>query len=736
MSKNPRIGYLKFPFLFSVLMNILISNVAVAQLKKITLEDIWVKNTFEINSFDGYQWMKSGETYAKLINTKRGYEIVAFAVKSGKKLKTIVKSTQLIVEKDSLPISVEDFEFSADEKKILFKTTSKEIYRYSEMAKYVVYDIASKKLFPVANSEYVENATLSPDGQKIAYTKANNLYYCHLMTQTETAITTSGEKNKLIHGHSDWVYEEELELVRAYEWCQDSKKIAFMTFDESKVKEYNMQKWSGLYPQDYKYKYPKAGEKNAEVSLSVYDLETQKLNLLINGKDKDQYIPRINWTQDPNILSVRILNRNQDSLRIIHYDLNSQSNTTMQTIWSPAYVEVDDDFFYLKSDNSLIIAHENDGFRHIYRYAKDGKIMNQITKGQWEVSGIVGIDEANKLLFYTSKEQSSMENQLYSVDFQGNNKKKLTKEVGVHKIDMNTTNTHFIDYWSGTSDIQVALYNTKGDRLKDLELNAGFKEKWSEYENSKVEYGVCNTSNAALNYCTMKPSGFDSTKKYPVFMFVYGGPGSQQVLKSWHGRNRLWFEMLAQKGYIVAFVDNRGTGGKGAAFKNVTTRQLGKLETEDQIGFARYLSSKLWVDSARIGIFGWSYGGYLSSLCLLFGADVYKMAIAVAPVTNWRFYDTIYTERFLKTPEENPMGYDAYSPTQNADKLKGKYLLIHGTGDDNVHFQNAVEMQNALIKAGKQFDSFIYPNKNHGISGGNTRMHLYQLMTDFIEKNL
>ncbi|MFN0049588.1 MAG: S9 family peptidase [Cytophagales bacterium] len=710
---------------------------AFAQLKKLTLEDIWQSNKLQMRSFEGFQWMKSGKSYSKLIDAKDGYEINEYDLLTDRKMKTIVRSTQLVTAIDSLPLAIDEYSFSPDEAKILIKTHTEHIYRYSEKALYFIFDRKTKTIFYVSKRQKVGNVSFSPDGKKLAFTKDNNLYIKDLSTQTEIAITNDGEYNKIINGHSDWVYEEELELTRAYEWSNDSKKIAFFRFDESQVKDYNIQIWGKLYPQDYKLKYPKAGEKNAEVSILLYDIDTKTTTTLINGKNNDQYIPRINWTQQPDILSVRVLNRNQDSLSIVHFDISSSKANPILTFTSKDYVEIDDNFQYLKVDNSLMVTNENDGFRHIYRYAVDGKLIKQITKGEWEVSEIVGIDEAKGLVFYTSKEASSTEKQLYVIDFEGNKKKRLSVGEGEHTIVMNENANFYLDYFFEINKLQVALYNSDGKKLKDLEQNISFQNNWSEYEKGKFEFGeFAISTTTSLNFWTLKPANFDSTKKYPIFMFLYGGPGSQQVLKSWNGRNRLWFELLAQKGYIVACVDNRGTGGKGAEFKKLTTRQLGKFETEDQIDFAKYMGSKPWVDSNRIGIFGWSYGGYVSSLAILFGADVFKMAIAVAPVTSWRFYDSIYTERFLKNPQDNTLGYDAYSPLQNANKLKGKYLLIHGTGDDNVHFQNAVEMENALIKAGKQFDSFYYPNRNHGISGGNTRMHLYQMMTTFIEKNL
>lgn len=719
------------------IFSILIFNFSNAQLKKLTVEDIWQNNKLQMKSFPGFQWMKSGKSYSKMVETIEGYDIIEFDVVTDKKIRTIVKSSQLKLGKDSLTLDIDEYSFSPDESKILLKTSIEPIYRYSDKANYYMFDRKSKVLFYIAKNQKIGNVSFSPDAKYLAFTKDNNLYFKDLTTQSEQAITNNGEKNKIIYGHSDWVYEEELELIKAYEWSNDGKKIAFYSFDESDVKEYNMQIWGKLYPQDYKFKYPKAGEKNAEVSIFTFDIDTKKTKIILDGKSKDQYIPRINWTSQPDILSIRILNRNQDSLSIVHLNVDTDDKKLFQVFTSKNYVEVDNNFQYLAADNSLIVTNENDGFRHIYKYNSKGELSKQITKGNWEVSEIVGIDEKKKLIYYTSKEASSTEKQLYVIDFEGSNKKRLSQDEGEHTIVMNENQSFYLDYFSSKNSYEVVLYNASGKKIKVLEDNSEFNANWNQLEKGNLSFGEYELTNETkLNYWMLKPANFDSTKKYPVFVFLYGGPGSQQVLKSWNGRNRLWFEMLAQKGYIVACVDNRGTGGKGAEFRNITTKQLGKIETEDQINFAKYLGSKSWVDASRVGIFGWSYGGYMSSLALLFGADVFKMAIAVAPVTSWRFYDSIYTERFLKNPTDNAKGYDEYSPLQNVEKLKGKYLLIHGTGDDNVHFQNAMEMQNALIKAGKQFECFYYPNRHHGISGGNSRLHLYQLMTNFIEKNL
>jgi dipeptidyl-peptidase-4 len=709
--------------------------------KLITLEDIWSKNTLQVKGIEGFQWMKNGGQYSKLVQNEAntGFSICIFEVTTGKEIKTLIESKQLIFKGDSLPIQIDEYSFCKDESKLLIKTQSEGIYRYSSKAVFYVFEFKSGKLMKLSNGSKISYADISPNGQKVAYCKDNNLYYTDLTgSQVEIKVTNTGEKNRIINGSSDWVYEEEFELVKAFFWSPDSKKLAYYTFDETDVKEYNMQLWGSLYPEDYKFKYPKAGEKNSEISISVYELEKSSNKLLFDGKGLDIYIPRINWTSDANLLSFRWMNRFQDTLKIFHSNCTNGELKLIKTFTDPDYIELDDNFQYLAKSQEFICTSEEDGYRHIYRYDANGKLIKQITNGNWEVSAISAIDELKGLIFYTSREVSSIEQHLYSIDFEGNNKRKLTFNEGMNQPEINQSNTYFVNSNASKSGLLISLHNTKdGKLIKVLENNKEFENTLNEYLLGNLQYDeFLNSSLESLNYWIIKPASFDSTKKYPVLMFVYGGPGSQEVLRLWNRKNYLWFQILAEKGYMITCLDNRGTGGKGSKFKKSTTRQLGKLETEDQIQFAKYLGSLSYIDKNRIGIWGWSYGGYISTLCLLLGNDIFKLGIAVAPVTSWRFYDSIYTERYLKMPQDNTAGYDNYSPIKHADKLKGKYLLIHGTGDDNVHFQNAVEMQDALIKAGKQFDSFFYPNKSHGISGGGTRLHLYRMMTEYLDENL
>jgi dipeptidyl-peptidase-4 len=646
------------------------------------------------------------------------------------------------VENLGKKIALEDYALSADEQKIMISTESEPIYRRSSREENFVYDLKTKKLAQLSKGGKQMFATFSPDGSKVAFVRLNNLYMVDLATMTEKQITTDGKWNHIINGACDWVYEEEFSFAKAFQWSPDSKKIAFISFDETKVPEYNMQTWGKLYPVDYKYKYPKAGEPNSIVTVSIFNLTDSKTVKVDIGKETDQYIPRIRWTNDANVLSLNRLNRLQNKMEIMHAEASTGKTKVILTEESKTYVDVEnfaDDVYYLADNKSFVMSSEKDGFKHLYLYDITGKLIRQITTGNWEVADFYGIDEKSKTLYFTSMEISNIERQLFSISLDGKLKKQLTSEKGMNSANFSKDFKYYIlSNTASESPLKVSLHKAPtGELVKVLEDNAALRKKLEDYNIAPKEFMTIKTSeNIELNAWMIKPTDFDPKKKYPVFMFLYGGPGSQQVLNQFDASNGMWFQHLAQKGYIVACVDNRGTGGKGADFKKVTYLNLGKLEVKDQIEAAKYWGSLPYVDKTRIGIFGWSYGGYMSSNCLFQGADYFKTAIAVAPVTNWRFYDTIYTERFLRTPQENATGYDENSPVTYAKNLKGNFLLVHGTGDDNVHFQNSISLEDALIKANKQFQSFYYPNKNHGIYGGNTRLHLFTMMTGFLEKNL
>jgi len=702
-------------------------------LKKVTLEDVFKKSTFSQKSVYGINWMKDGQFYSSLVQRSGAAAVVKINLATG-------QEAGLLLDGRTLGVNFSSYSFNADESKALIATDVESIYRRSSKGVFYVVDMASSQKQQLMNGEKISYATLSPDNDKVAFVKENNLYMVELASNKLTQITTDGEWNKIINGSADWVYEEEFSMAQAFKWSPDGKKIAFIRFDETQVPEFNMQTWGPLYPQDYKFKYPKAGEKNALVSIHVYDLPSGEIQKVDAGTETDIYLPRIYWTKDANQLAFIRMNRLQNQLDLLHANATTGESKLIISETAKTYVDLDynDDLQYLSDGKTFIRTSEQDGFKHIYHHNLDGSLIRQITSGNWEVSSMVGIDEKAKKLYFISTEASPLERNFYVINLDGKGKKLLTPAKGTHTINMSSDHKFFIDYYSTTANpVKVTLNDASGKEIKVLEDNQALRDQIAGFALGKKEFFTFPTVDGTeLNGYIIKPADFDPNKKYPVLMYVYGGPGSQNVLNSWGGTRDFWHQQLAAEGIIVACIDNRGTGARGRDFKHSTYANLGKLETIDQIEGAKYFAKMPFVDPARIGIWGWSYGGYMSSLALMKGNDVFKTAIAVAPVTTWRYYDTIYTERYLQTPQLNAAGYDDNSPITHVNMLKGNFLLIHGTGDDNVHFQNSVDLVNALIAADKQFETFYYPNRNHGIYGGNTTWHLYTQMTDFLKRKL
>ena len=701
-----------------------------AQKKKITLENIWKTYDFYPKSVSGFNSMQDGNFYSKIDEKEENTEINKYSFRSGQKVRTLVNSK-------NLDIDISNYTFSDDEKKILFATETQSIYRYSSKSIYYTYDIRTKKLEKLSD-DMVMYADFSPSGNKVAYVNANNLFVKDISSGAITKITSDGELNRIINGATDWVYEEEFGLVQAFFWSPDGKQIAFYKFDESEVKEFSMDMFKNeLYPSQYEFKYPKAGEDNSKLSIHLYNLEKNETSVISLNKDYE-YLPRMNWTKSSEILYVLGMNRHQNELDFILYNTSNKTSEVLFSENDKYYIDIHDNTTFTDNGKSLIWSSEKSGFNHLYLVNLEDGSMQQITSGDWEVTKYHGMNSKGNKVFYTSNEEGVINRSLYSIDLDGSNKIKLSSGIGTHSSKFSNGMKYYSNTFS-TADTPpyISLHNYTGEEIRVLENNSQLTNKMKEFDLTNKEFFSFTTSeDVSLNGWIIKPSDFDENKEYPVFMFLYGGPGSQQVLNSWGWFNYFWYQHLAQKGYIVACVDNRGTGGRGAEFKKMTYQQLGKYEIIDQIEANKYLASLEYVDGNRIGIQGWSYGGYMSSLAITKGADVFKMAIAVAPVTNWRYYDNIYTERYMRTPQENASGYDDNSPINHVDSLKGSYLLIHGTADDNVHVQNTYEMVSALVKANKQFDLFVYPDKNHGIYGGNTRLHLYHKMTNFIEDNL
>jgi len=672
----------------------------------------------------GINSMNDGEHYTVL--EKDG--IVKYSYKTGKKIETILEA------------KIQDYTFSHDESKVLVLNEQQPIYRHSFLGKYHVVNLSKNgKITALNNGNWVQEPKFSPDGRFVAFIFGNNLYYQDLNSEKITQITFDGEKNKIINGLADWVYEEEFGHADMYQWTKNSESLVFVKFDESQVKEMNMQIFNGnLYPQDFRFKYPKAGEENSKVSVYAYDLKLNKSTQINLANFETYYIPQVFQTAQPDEIAIATSNRHQNKLEIIKINTKNYSTKKILTETDAAWIETDNLSLEFLEDNSFLWASERDGFRHFYWYTPDGKLKKQITKGNWEITDYYGFSPKNSEILVQTTEKGSTNRVVSKINIKTGKKQIVSELNGTNNADFSKSFQYFINTHSSAEQPNTyTLRDFNGKTLRELQNNnSALKKLQSDGFVNKEFFQIPNKNGDQMNAWMIKPKDFSPNKKYPVLMYQYSGPGSQQVSNAWDGRNTIWFNLLAQKGYIVLCIDGRGTGYRGTKYKKATYKNLGKYEIEDQIAAAQWMGSQSFVDAGRIGIFGWSFGGYMASLAMTKGADVFKLGIAVAPVTTWRYYDTIYTERYLQTPQENPQGYDENSPINFAGLMKGKYLLIHGTADDNVHYQNAVEMAEALIQKNKEFEFMTYPDKNHGIYGGNTRLHLHQKMTDFILNNL
>lgn len=719
---------------------LLISSIAFAQDNSFSLEAIWARMQFMPRGVQSVTPMKDGISFCVLENDS----INIFSYETGKMTGNLFHKSMMALGPDN-ELAIEDFSLSADESKILLTTASEQIYRHSFRSDYYIYDVGTMKASLLSEKGKQQMATFSPDGRKVAFVRENNIYIVNTESGEERQITFDGEKNKIINGATDWVYEEEFSFPKAFFWSPDSRCIAYYRFDESDVKEFFFPRYGDLYPEEVRYKYPKAGEDNSRVSIHIYHLDQQKTVPVDIGEEVDIYIPRVAWTQDPSALSIQRLNRLQNHLELLIADAGTGKSKVVYDERNRWYVDITDDLTFLSDKKHFLISSEKSGYNHLYKISLEDGSERALTSGSWDVAALLGVDEKRGLVYYLSTETSPLERMLFSVNLKNGKKTMISQQAGTHKVEFSADFSYFVNSFSdANTPTIVTVHNNKGKVIREIRNNNHLIEKANTlgfstqefFSFSSPEITLPNGEAVALNGYMIKPWNFDPEKKYPVLMFVYGGPGSQQVRNAYNYRNA-WFQYLASKGYLIACVDNRGTGGRGEAFKKMTYLELGKYETIDQIEAARYLGKLAFVDAERIGIYGWSYGGFMSTLCLTKGADVFKAGIAVAPVSNWRYYDNIYTERFMRTPQENPSGYDDNSPIFHVDKLKGAYLLIHGTADDNVHFQNTVDLVSALVTANKPFDVMFYPNSNHGIyTGKNTVLHLYQKKTDFILNNL
>ena len=696
-----------------------------AQLKDITISQLWEDYQFYPKMVPGFNFMKDGKHYSMKENNK----IVQYDLTSGKKTSVIY---------NPLDLEFSDYTFSEDENKIVLEVNREQIYRRSSKANFYVWDRKEETLTQVSDKGKQRYARLDPKGEKIAFVRSNNLFYKELDSRSDVQITNDGIKNKIINGATDWVYEEEFAMSSAFLWSPNGTKIAYLRFDESKVKEFTYTSYNnGLYPVYTTFKYPKAGEVNARVTVHIYDLKSKKtVEVQVKGDD-DQYIPRIKWVND-NQLCVTRLNRLQNELVLLLANPKNGETTILLKEQNQYFIDIHDNLSFLDNED-FIWTSDEDGYNHIYVYNKQGKKIQQLTKGQFDVTEFYGVDQKNGQIYFQAAIEGASYRGVYQMPLKGGEIIALNVEKGVNEAQFSATFDYYVNSFSrATKPPTYKVFKTKNNSLvRTIEDNKRLESELKAFNMGSLEFfEFINSDSVTLNGWMIKPSDFEPSKEYPVFMYVYGGPGSQTAMNKWGGQNYMWFQMLAQKGYIIVSVDNRGTDARGEQFRKSTYMQLGKKETIDQIEIAKYLANQPYIDGDRIGIFGWSFGGYLSTACLAKGADVFKMAIAVAPVINWKWYDTIYTERFMRTPQENNLGYEDNSPINFAGLIRGKYLLIHGMADDNVHFQNSAEMARVLVAKNISFDEAYYPNKNHGIYGGYTRAHLYNKMTNFILDNL
>jgi|TARA_R110000737_G_scaffold352891_1_gene400880 dipeptidyl-peptidase-4 len=708
----------------------------ICQAQEITVEKIWKEYQFFGQNVSGFRSMKDGVHFTK--RSKVGSDMCITKhefTQPDAKGDILVNLSELKL--NGKAVEIDDYEFNDDESKILFSTQTEGIYRRSFYANYLLFDLSTKKLSSLDDARSPQMlAEYSPDGKKVSYIFENNLFVKDISSEKVTQLTNDGKKNAILNGSTDWVYEEEFAITKAYGWSPDNKYIAYMRFDETEVKEFTMTYFYELYPTLYPFKYPKAGEDNSKVTAQIVTIADGTLGKLNLGEY--EYIPRMKWSGNENTLILQTMNRHQNDLKYHKVSMNDGkwTSTAFYEEKSDTYIDIDDNLLILKDGKTILRTSEKDGYNHIYSLGFDGKIK-PITEGKWDVIEFLGIDEINKKVYYSSAEKGAIHKGLYSIQLDGKKKKAISSETGSNDADFSVGMKYFVKtYSTANSPAVFSLCDNEGKELSILEDNAALKTKLNKYSLAKQEFTTIYGADCDLNAYVIKPVDFDPTKKYPVYFHVYGGPGSNMVKDGFGAADYMYHQLLAQKGYIVVSVDPRGTMYRGEKFKKSTYLTLGKLETEDFIAAARNFSQNKWVDKDRIGIMGWSYGGFMTSLCMTKGADVFKMGIAVAPVTNWRYYDNIYTERFMRTPAENETGYDDNSPINFVDQLKGKYLLIHGSGDDNVHYQNTMEMVNAMVAANKQFDLFVYPNKNHGIYGGNTRNHLFNMMLNYTLDNL
>ncbi|MFK8163333.1 MAG: S9 family peptidase [Lewinella sp.] len=719
-----------------LLFLLLLSSTSFAQTKAISVADIWKDYVFYGDGVSGFNFLQDGRSFARLESNK----VIKYDLKSGNRSGVLVDGADLVAA--GFPGAIQNYQLSSDESQLLLATGTEQLFRRSSQSFFYVYDLASKKLTPVFNDKKHRLATLDPTGERVAFVVDNNIWIKELANGKMIQVTSDGVTNKVINGASDWVYEEEFSFSRAIHWSPDGSYLAYLKFDETAVKEFTYTDFhNGMYPEYNTFKYPKVGEENSTVSLHAYAMQSGKTKDLItvntSPEDEWHYLPRVQWTTKGDELTAQRMNRHQNKLELLLFDLGADQQSVLLAEENKYYVDVHDDLTFLEGGKQFIWTSEQSGYNHVYLYEMKGGDKQQLTSGKWEVTNFYGLHDGN--IYFQAAKNSPMRREVYVKSLKGKDlPRPLAVQPGVSSAQFSDTYDYFVlTHSTINSPSTVTVMDGKGGPVRPIVDNRELQQKMKTYGYQPVEFFDFKTEEGtSLNGYMIKPANMRDGQEHPLLMHVYGGPGSQQVMDNWRGQNMAWFQMLVQQGFVVAVVDNRGTGARGEMMKKQTYLTLGKQETEDQISAAKYLGGLDYIDKDKIGIFGWSYGGFMALHCILQGSDVFATAISVAPVTNWKWYDSIYTERYMRTYAENKDGYDKNSPIHYADRLKGDLLLVHGMGDDNVHFQHTAEMANALIMNNKQFDTYFYPNRNHGIYGGPTREHLYTKMTNFLLESI
>lgn len=725
---------------YSLLVFILLATLAL-QAQQLTLDDVVLKRTYGQKSVYGLASLNDGLNYTTLENM--GKEIVKYSYKTGEKVATLLDISTL--KNDSLRF-ITDYQFSSDESKVLLMTDRKPIYRRSFTANYFVYNFVTKELSRLSNGGEQQLATFSPDGERIAFVRKNNLFVKSLRFGTERQITNDGAFNKIINGAPDWVYEEEFEFNKGFEWSPDSKQLAYMKFNEEQVPIYHMAMYKGLapeikenklYPGEYSFKYPKAGEKNSVVQIWVYDIKSGHNIQMETGKETDIYLPKISWTATGSDLGIFRMNRLQNKLELLLANPNTGDSRLIYTEKNSRYIETDflDNFTFLEDGKNFVVLSEQNGYKHLYLYDMSGVKVKQLTEGNYDVIKFYGYDKEKKFFYYQAASVVPMQREILGISFDKKKKVQLSTLPGTNNADFSKGFKYYVNTFSNiTTPNLVTLHEISGKEIRVLEDNAELIGKLSKMKLPRKEFFKFKTSEGIeLNGWMIKPVPFDPSAKYPVLMTQYSGPNSQQVLDVF---SVSWDTYIAQQGYIMVCVDPRGTGARGEEFRKCTYGQLGNLESNDQVEAAKYLAKQQFVDPQKIGIWGWSFGGFISAMTLCKGGDLIRAAISVAPVISHYYYDSVYTERYMGLPSQNQEGYDQNSPIALVKGIKGKLLLVAGTADDNVHYQNTIEFAEAMVQAGIQFRMMSYNNRNHGIRGGNTTKHLYTMFDEFLKENL